>query len=53
VHLKCEIAWTRRVGLFTYEVGIRLLDLDAHSRRRLRELSLGNKVERAYRSEAA
>jgi len=53
VRLKCEIAWSRRVGLFTYEVGIRLLDLDQYARRRLRDLSLGNKVERGYRSEAA
>lgn len=53
VRLKCEIAWTRRVGLFTHEVGIRLLDLDQYARRRLRDLSLGNKIERAYRSEAA
>jgi hypothetical protein len=53
VRLQCEIAWTKRVGLFTWEVGIRLLDLDDYARRRLRELSLGNKIERAYRCRAA
>lgn len=53
LRLEGEVVWSRRNGLLRSEVGIRLKNLDVDARNKLRDLSLGNRMERGLHREAA